>query len=198
MFNRFVDNTYTDEYASNIGVAFKVKMFYLNENTGAELKIWDTCGSEKLQSLTRQYYHDTHGAIILFDLTEKKTFLSIQNWYNDIKENGPNGTTIFLVGNKSDLVDSRAVSFEEAENFAKSNNLKYLEESAKTGDNIELVFDKLAYDCVENSIRGNNQNEVLEVKSRTQNKGMINNLANNNAQPKIKIEKAKEKDEGCC
>ena len=124
MFNRFVDNTYTDEYASNIGVAFKVKMIYLNENTGAELKIWDTCGSEKFQSLTRQYYHDTHGAIILFDLTEKKTFLSIQNWYNDIKENGPNGTTIFLVGNKSDLVDSRAVSFEEAEKFAKSNNFK--------------------------------------------------------------------------
>ena len=76
--------------------------------------------------------------------------------------------------------------------------LKYLEVSAKTGDNIELVFDKLAYDCVENSIRGNSQNEVLEVKSRTQNKGMINNLANNNAQPKIKIEKAKEKDEVCC
>ena len=198
MFNRFVDNTFTDQYASNIGAAFKIKMIYLNENTGAELKIWDTCGSEKFRAVTRQYYQDTHGAIILFDLTEKKTFLSVQNWYNDLKENGPNGTTIFLVGNKSDLVDNRAVTFEEAETFAKSNHLKYLEVSAKTGDNIELVFDKLAYDCVENSIRGNNQNEVLEVKSRTENKGMINNLVNINSQTKVKIEKVNKKDEGCC
>lgn len=198
MFNRFVDNTFIDEYVSNIGVAFKVKIIYLNETTGAELKIWDTCGEEKFRSLTRQYYHDTHGAILMFDLTDKKTFLSTQTWYKDLRENGPRGTTIVLVGNKSDLVDNRAVTFEEAEAFAKSHHLQYLEVSAKTGDNIELVFDKLAYACVENAIRGSNQNDELEVKSRTEKSGMMNNLGSSNNIPKKVLEKQKDKEVGCC
>ena len=198
MFNRFVDNTFIDEYVSNIGVSFKVKIIYLNETTGAKLKIWDTCGEEKFRSLTRQYYHDTHGAILMFDLTDKKTFLSTQAWYRDLRENGPKGTTIVLVGNKSDLVDNRAVTFEEAETFAKSHHLQYLEVSAKTGDNIELVFDKLAYACVENSIRGNNQYEDLEVKSRTEKSGVMNNLGSSTNPPKKILEKQKDKEVGCC
>jgi Ras-related protein Rab-1A len=59
--SRFIDEKYTNEYKCNVGVEFKVKSIYLDEKTGADLQIWDTCGEERFRSLTRQYYRNSSG-----------------------------------------------------------------------------------------------------------------------------------------
>ena len=165
LINRFTENIFSDKYVSNIGVEFKVKQIYLNDTPGVELKIWDTCGEEKFRAMTRQYYRDSNGIILMLDLTDKKTFDSLGRWYKDLRDNGPKGSIIFLVGNKSDLIENRVVSTEECQTFAQKHGMKYIEVSAKTGDNIELVFDKLAYECVE-KLTNTAEEDEFEVKSR--------------------------------
>ena len=59
--SRFVDNKFTNEYKCNVGVEYKVKSLFLDESTGADLQIWDTCGEERFRTLTRQYYRDAYG-----------------------------------------------------------------------------------------------------------------------------------------
>jgi GTPase SAR1 family protein len=59
--SRFVEDKYTSEYRCNVGVEFKVKSLFLDENTGADLQIWDTCGEERFRTITRQYYRDSSG-----------------------------------------------------------------------------------------------------------------------------------------
>lgn len=202
LFNRFTENSFSDKYVSNIGVEFKVKQIYLNDTSGAELKIWDTCGEEKFRSLTRQYYRDSNGIILMFDLTDKRTFDSLEKWHKDLKDNGPKGSIIYLVGNKSDLIENRTVSEEECQTFAQNHGMKYIEVSAKTGDNIELVFDKLSYDCVE-KLTNTEEEEEFEVKSRKeQSIGKIDfgkGHKGNDAIQKIKEKEKKTQEKvGCC
>ena len=64
--SRFVDDKYTNEYRCNVGVEFKVKSMFLDENRGADLQIWDTVGEERFRTITRQYYRDSKGNIILY------------------------------------------------------------------------------------------------------------------------------------
>ncbi len=68
--SRFVDEKYTNEYKCSVGVEFKVKSLFLDENRGADLQIWDTVGEERFRSITRQYYKDTKGRYIFIKSKE--------------------------------------------------------------------------------------------------------------------------------
>ena len=59
--SRFVEENFSSEYKCNVGVEFKVKSLFIDEQTGADLQIWDTCGEERFRTVTRQYYRDSYG-----------------------------------------------------------------------------------------------------------------------------------------
>lgn len=141
--SRFVEDKFTSEYKCNVGVEFKVKSLFLDETTGADLQIWDTCGEERFRTITRQYYRDTSGVILIFDLTNRNSFEKLASWIEDIGEYGPREVNTIIIGNKADLDDERKTSFNEAYNFANKNNLQYLEVSAKTGNNVGILFENL-------------------------------------------------------
>jgi small GTP-binding protein len=141
--SRFVEDRFTQEYKCNVGVEFKVKSIFLDEKIGADLQIWDTCGEERFRGITRQYYRDAYGVILIFDLTNKNSFDKLSSWLADIQENGPKETNILIIGNKSDLLEERKVNFNDAYNFASKNNIQYIEVSAKTGNNVGLLFENL-------------------------------------------------------
>lgn len=100
------------------------------------------------------YYKDIHGAILVFDLTDEDSFRNINFWISDLKKHGPEKLVLVLVGNKSDLAGlddtfqtnntERQVSYDDAQGFALNNKMYYFECSAKTGDNVKKVFDKIA------------------------------------------------------
>ena len=85
------------------------------------LNIWDTEGQEKFRSVTRQYYLDSYGANIAFDLTIKKTFDEVNKWINELKCYGSEDTVIIILGNKSDLSNERAISEDDIREELKIN-----------------------------------------------------------------------------
>jgi small GTP-binding protein len=192
--SRFVEDKFTAEYKCNVGVEFKVKSLFLDEITGADLQIWDTCGEERFRTITRQYYRDTYGVILIFDLTNRNSFEKLSSWLEDINEFGPKEITIILIGNKSDLDDERKVLFNEAYNFANKNNLQYIEVSAKTGNNVGLLFENLTKAMV----RREKENEKKRKKKGKIDKSHVTANKTVTLDNTMKLEKQHTNNNGCC
>ena len=141
---KFVSNEFQNTYLSTIGVEFKSKEIHINNNTCARLKIWDTCGQEKFRAITRQYFKNSEGVFVVFDLTNKETTKKLDIWMKDIKDNIDNDYFIFLIGNKSDVKERDLTIAEEAKQFAINKKINYYEVSAKTGSGIYNIFEKMA------------------------------------------------------
>jgi Ras-related protein Rab-1A len=141
--NRFIDDKFNETFVSTIGVDFKAKSIAL-EGKITKLQIWDTAGQERFKTITSSYYRGSHGVVIIFDVTNRKSFENIKMWLNEIRLHCDNGTKKILVGSKTDLEDKIEVSCSEALSFANRHNMKYVETSAKESKNIELAFINLA------------------------------------------------------
>ena len=136
---KYIHGGFDEEFKTTIGIEFGSK----NETIKGKIyriQIWDTAGQETFRSITRAYYKNSVCAFIVYDVTNKKTFANVQDWFNDCKKQTPKTVTMVLVGNKIDLEDKREVSYEDGENFAKENGMLFYETSAKNGDNIEKMF----------------------------------------------------------
>jgi small GTP-binding protein len=136
---RFTENDFKDDTTSTIGVDFKIVSVDLGNGTFAKMQIWDTCGSERFKSLTASFIKSCPAFLLIFDITKYKSFKNLENWMNIINEN-TNPKLLCLIGNKCDLEDQRQVTTQEALDFSRKHNLKYIETSAKTNENIENVF----------------------------------------------------------
>jgi len=97
-------------------------------------------GQESFRSITRSYYRGAAGALLVYDITRRETFSHLASWLEDARQHASAELTIMLIGNKSDLEQKRAVSFEEGQAFADQNGLIFMETSAKTAANVEEAF----------------------------------------------------------
>eukprot|EP01111_Echinosteliopsis_oligospora_P019422 TRINITY_DN9404_c0_g1_i1.p1 TRINITY_DN9404_c0_g1~~TRINITY_DN9404_c0_g1_i1.p1 ORF type:complete len:207 (-),score=38.99 TRINITY_DN9404_c0_g1_i1:106-726(-) len=140
---RFADDTYTDSYISTIGVDFKIKTITL-DNKVIKLQIWDTAGQERFRTITSSYYRGAHGIIVVYDVTEEATFNNVKQWMQEIQRYACESVCRLLVGNKSDLVDKRMVDASTAKEYADSQNIPFLEASAKSSANVEQSFMTMA------------------------------------------------------
>ncbi|CAG9328617.1 RAB19_1 [Blepharisma stoltei] len=109
---------------------------------GIILNIWDTGGLERYKNLPPIYYKSANGIFVVFDLANRNSFFNVKQWIKDIEEFS-NISLAILIGNKSDLINQREISFEEAKDFADELNIPYLEVSAKNGNNINAAFEAL-------------------------------------------------------
>lgn len=113
-------------------------------NNRLHLQLWDTAGQERFRSLTTAFYRDAMGFLLIFDLTNERSFLDVQNWIEQLKCHAYcDDPDIVLCGNKSDLERNRVVSEFRARQFAERHNLIYLETSAYTGENVRRSIDVL-------------------------------------------------------
>ena len=138
---RYITNTFSEEHKSTISCEFKKKTLEIDAETCANLQIWDTAGEEKFMSVTKQFYTDSHGAMIVYDLTKKDTFLKLDKWIKDVKEKALQDVVIMIVGNKSDLVSEKVELGDELKPFKE--NYEYQDVSAKSGTNVALAFENL-------------------------------------------------------
>lgn len=141
--NRFIDNVFKKDHNCTIGVEFFVKSVNFDNNV-MNLLIWDTCGQERYRTITKQYYRNVAGCMVVFDISKKNTFDNLKYWMKDVLDNGIEINTIILVGNKLDLNNEREVSEKDVEELVSQKNIKYIEVSAKTGANIQLCFQEIA------------------------------------------------------
>ena len=140
---RYVDDSFDDSTLLSVGMDYRLKNVKTEDGTKVKLQIWDTCGQERYRSISKNYYKGANAIILVFSLIDKKSFESVENWINQIKEEASESILIILVGNKSDLIEKRVISYEEAEKLAKEFNINYFECSAKTGKNINVAFNDL-------------------------------------------------------
>ena len=99
--------------------------------------------------MVAQYYRDSHGAIVVYDITSRQSFENVQDWLSDISNYCANGISVVIAGNKVDLEDSREVSFDEAQQYSKDRGYQFFETSAKTNTGVESVFRTLVQNILQ-------------------------------------------------
>jgi small GTP-binding protein len=141
---RYTEDTFQDVYLSTIGMDCKYKKVDLENGESIRLQLWDTAGQDRFRSITRNLYKGAAGIILIYDVTNRKTFESIKNWVESIRAEVSNKVVIVLVGNKIDKKEQIDVKTEEGDVLAEEFNLPFFECSALTGENINEAFVELA------------------------------------------------------
>lgn len=141
---RFMYDNFDRHYQATIGIDFLSKTMYLEDRT-VRLQLWDTAGQERFRSLIPSYIRDSSVAVVVYDVTNRASFLNTTKWVEDVRAERGTNVVICLVGNKTDLGnDKRQISTEEGEQKAQKDGLLFMECSAKAGYNVKSLFRKLA------------------------------------------------------
>lgn len=141
LLTRFVEDVFSPSFMSTVGIDFKIRTITLNSGGRVKLQIWDTAGQERFRTITSAFYRGAMGAFLVFDVTEKESFLSLPRWLEDVDRFGIDPTVPrILIGNKCDLVAKRIVGEAEAKVFAAEHGYMYAETSANSGKNVQDVF----------------------------------------------------------
>jgi len=151
--SRLIDNSFCADNQPTIGVEFKSYSVTV-EQKRIKLQIWDTAGQERFRSVSKAYFRNSLGAILVFDLTQRESFDDLTSWLRDLENLGSPNSYIILVGNKSDLTSDRQVSENEAQEFAIRHGILYLETSAKDGFQVAEAFSRLANGILLNIKKG--------------------------------------------
>jgi len=140
--DRYVHGIFSEDIKLTVGVEFFVKTIQYKDKL-IKLQIWDLGGESRFRFLLPTYCLGSSGAIFLFDLTRPETLLALESWTGIVREKNPD-VPIFLVGNKKDLTELRKIPEDHGIQTAIQNNLaEYIETSAKSGENVEKLFEKL-------------------------------------------------------
>ncbi|WWC72690.1 uncharacterized protein I206_106654 [Kwoniella pini CBS 10737] len=143
LITRFMYDTFDNTYQATIGIDFLSKTMYLEDRT-VRLQLWDTAGQERFRSLIPSYIRDSSVAVIVYDITNRTSFLNTTKWVDDVRNERGQDVIIVLVGNKTDLNDKRQVTPEELDSRAKELGVMSIETSAKAGYNVKALFKKIA------------------------------------------------------
>ena len=171
--------------STNSDIYMDYKKLKINNND-CLLAFWDTPGQERYRSIPQRYYQNADGILLLFDITDKKSFENIPTWISDINTHTGrkteakegNDITLYLVGTKIDLLEKEEeiITKEEKENLAKQFGVKYYEVSCKWNLNIEEVMARIILDSYRCNRRKNRKESTLQLKRDSDTKdGSSNN-----------------------
>lgn len=169
--NRATSDLFDPEQASTVGASFSAKTIQ-TPKARVTLRIWDTAGQERFRSLAPMYYQGSQAALIVFSITDRDTFDAAVEWYEEVKSHFEKMILIYLIGNKADLSDQRAVSLDEINARAEEFGATYFETSAKNGQNINEIFEDIAEAIQEIDLNKNkgdvdlNETEIKESEKK--------------------------------
>ncbi|GAB1600799.1 GTP-binding protein ypt5-like, partial [Argonauta hians] len=140
---RFTKGYFEDSYKPTVGAVFVFKTIMVG-NRNILFQIWDTAGQERFKSLVPMYLRDAKFALLIYDITDQRTFEAIPSWLNYVTRYAPSDIQVTLVANKIDLLDNEPIDTQFAKTFADKHNICFEAVSAKTGENVEKLFNDLA------------------------------------------------------
>ncbi|KAM3143777.1 hypothetical protein pb186bvf_004053 [Paramecium bursaria] len=185
---RFADDSFSDSYLTTIGVDFRFRTLPI-DGKNVKLQIWDTAGQERFRTITSAYYKGADGIVLVYDITNKSSFTSIDRfWINEVESYAEKNVELLLIGNKSDS-DDRVVSVAEALDYANSKKMTHIEASAKTADQVNKAFTQLAKKLM---AKKDQQNQTKGPSGRSQSQQQQPSTRLDNAQPQQK------KEGSCC
>ncbi|KAJ8247904.1 hypothetical protein GJAV_G00251890 [Gymnothorax javanicus] len=144
---RFSEDAFNTTFISTIGIDFKIRTIEL-DGKKIKLQIWDTAGQERFRTITTAYYRGAMGIMLVYDITNEKSFENIKNWIRNIEEHASSDVERMILGNKCDMNDKRQVFKERGEKLAIDYGIKFLETSAKSSINVEEAFFTLGRDIM--------------------------------------------------
>uniref|UniRef100_A0A8C8HWI3 small monomeric GTPase n=1 Tax=Oncorhynchus tshawytscha TaxID=74940 RepID=A0A8C8HWI3_ONCTS len=142
---RFSEDAFNSTFISTIGIDFKIRTVEL-DGKKIKLQIWDTAGQERFRTITTAYYRGAMGIMLVYDITNEKSFDNIKNWIRNIEEHASADVEKMVLGNKCDVNDKRQVSKDRGEQLSLEYGIKFMETSAKANINVENAFMTLARD----------------------------------------------------
>lgn len=140
---RFCNDEFTPSFIATIGIDFKIRTADL-DGKRAKFQVWDTAGQERFKTITTAYYRSAMGFLLVYDVTDEKSFQDAREWYQNIQEHARQDVQVILVGNKKDLEEERRVSPEQGQALASELGLPFVEVSAKTAEGVDEAFLTLA------------------------------------------------------
>lgn len=144
LITRFCKNTFSQQYKRTLGVDFLEKTKYLPQlKTEVTFHLWDTAGQEEYHAITRKYYRGAQAAVLAFSMVDRASFDHLRGWMTMIREECGE-IPLILVQNKSDLIEERVVTEEEAKSLATDWNVPLNLISVKENSGIGAVFEELA------------------------------------------------------
>ena len=140
--SKYLKNEFHEDSKATVGVEFGSKQFKIEGHT-IKAQIWDTAGQERYKAITSAYYKGAKGAFVVYDITRKGSFESIEKWVNDLTSTADKKLTIVVIGNKCDLEDQRQITKEQGEEKANKLEVAFLETSAFSGENLDKAFEMM-------------------------------------------------------
>ena len=154
---KFTENTFDYNSLQTMGIDIKTK-FIIKNGKKYRLTIYDTAGQEQFKAISLSTIKNADGIILMYDITNQKSYIEIKDWMDGIIENKGINFPIILIGNKCDLEDKRKVTYEEGQKLAKQNGLIFMETSNLNGKNIEEAGSTLL-----NMIIEKNKKEIDDI-----------------------------------
>ena len=166
------------------------------DNKNIRIQIWDTAGAENFRSITMSYYRHCIAAVVVYDISNKKSFESIMEWLEKLRDNSHEQINVILVGNKTDLESKREVTYDEGKNFADEQEIDFVETCAFEYETVEALFIKVTNKILDKIKAGEQdpKNETLGIKIGSKNP----DYSSSNRTIDIKAKTEKEERKKCC
>eukprot|EP00002_Diphylleia_rotans_P027353 TRINITY_DN5481_c0_g1_i1.p1 TRINITY_DN5481_c0_g1~~TRINITY_DN5481_c0_g1_i1.p1 ORF type:complete len:203 (+),score=29.90 TRINITY_DN5481_c0_g1_i1:82-690(+) len=141
---RFCEDTFSPNFITTIGIDFKIRNVDM-DGKRIKLQIWDTAGQERFRTITTAYYRGAMGIMLVYDVSEEKSFSSIRGWIRNIEQHATESVSKMLLANKCDS-EKRVVDASRGQAVADEFRIPFLETSAKSNHNVERAFMEMAKD----------------------------------------------------
>ena len=166
LMNRYVDNVFEINIMGTAGLDLKKKIVEIN-NEKIKIYIFDTAGQERFRTIAKNQYKKADAIIIIYDVTDRKSFESVNDWIVSIKSDVDPVTERLLIGNKIDLVSERTVAQEEGVKIAEKYGMPFIETSAKESLNVKEAFLKVINTLYNKEVGNNKGKENKRGKNKS-------------------------------
>jgi small GTP-binding protein len=156
LISQYIHKKFDRDYHPSLGVNIVIKEMYVEEkNANVKMILWDIAGQDKYDLTRKVFYQGCVGALFVYDVTRSETFNDVSSkWLSDLNAYGNKNAAYLLIGNKNDLVEKKTVSTQEGEKLAlEMKASKFIETSAKKGDNVEKAFKALVLSVISNKAK---------------------------------------------
>lgn len=163
---QYTENKFIENQLGTMGVDFK-KKFVIRGDIIICNQIWDTCGQDRYNSVTKTFFKGSQAIILVYSIDSKESFNKVNQWLEKIDQNASLNVIKILIANKCDLEEKRVVLYEKGKKLAEENKMKFFEVSAQSNTNIEVMFDTLIDDLLEANKKNPAPSKGKKLKNKT-------------------------------
>ena len=147
LIRRFVYDAFTDKYITTVGTKISSKIVKISDEIEVNIMIWDIVGNLFYKTLQLSYFKGSNGGLLVYDITREDTLINLRNWVDRFQKVVGKVPLIFIA-NKIDLKDQVKFGLKESEDVLREFNSPFFVSSAKTGENVEKIFNTLGKNMV--------------------------------------------------